>query len=874
MRLTQADILETSSSLDAQYQPKFHLEFANPRPWDHPDWSTSSHINILLELLYWEAKLSVEDDFRFQLFRCTRRVARKFEILPASVYLQDLTREGNDPICGGGYADIWKGRIASGEACLKVLRIFATDTPTKQVFKDFSQEVLVWSQLDHPNVLAFLGINVHLFPERYCLVSPWYSHGSVVKYLSMHPEANKTKIINDILKGLKYLHTRNPPVVHGDLKGSNILVSDSGDCCLADFGLAGMMSAFQTLSSLKGNQRGSVRWMAPELFSYTELARPSTYTDMYALGCTILEIITGAPPFSEVKLPDIAISIQVMNGTRPSRPAVGFSDELWRAVTTCWAHPPNDRPNIQAFMRMMECETGRNPPGEDVERRYSPPTLGDFGGSPHNDEPLSIPGQPVGSFSDARSRSRPRAHSQSRHQERLPWCGSQSGQWGRPQEEPLVLGRWDDNDSYFNRPNHYDEEDEEIEEVQLATRHLMSRMDRGHQDVHQASGTDWELLEYFGNMGISRERERARETSGTDWDLLDSFGNMGISEPQHRSRSRQRGHEREQSREREWERGRKPRKSAMKALSPQRASSADEFRQYERLQHKSQERERLATAADGPFRIMHPLDGHAYTDQDCTSRPRDWRPEYALKGEFCDSLSLERRRERSDITEMMDLVRRNPHSLLHRIFSYNPPMQIDFRYPIQSQLQNIIFPHLRRPPTSIDLAQMATEPPTPHMRFFHQRLPWYIDVVSVSASGHRGRMNVGVGMGVVGLTVYEVLEGVWKELQRPITSRDFYNEEMGAVMSAMPSSPYTPHSPFPGGFANPPSLDRAGPQTTARDLVTVAFRARCKAVGQLYGDHPMAEMGQAETGEISKGWAWTGIVRKGGMWELKTRRVA
>jgi len=172
------------------------------------------------------------------------------------------------------------------------------------------------------------------------------------------------------------------------------------------------------------------------------------------------------------------------------------------------------------------------------------------------------------------------------------------------------------------------------------------------------------------------------------------------------------------------------------------------------------------------------------------------------------------------------------------------------------------------------------------MRFFHQRLPWYIDVVSVSASGHRGRMNVGVGMGVMGLTVYEVLEGVWKELQRPITSRDFYNEEMGAVMSAMPSSPYTPHSPFPGGFANPPSPGRAGPQTTARDLVTVAFRARCKAVGQLYGDHPMAEMGQAEAGEISKGvrridwlgmegeWAWTGIVRKGGMWELKTRRVA
>ncbi|KAE9404707.1 kinase-like protein [Gymnopus androsaceus JB14] len=819
-RLTQADIIEASSSLNTQIpnenspgvrevltftagykldneinsftvnfnDPSVRDFIASPRPWNHPNWSTSFQINILLELLYWEAKLSVEDDFRFELFRCTRRVARKFEMLPGSVYLRDLTREGNDPIWGGGYADIWKGRAASGEdTCLKVLRIFTTDTSTNQVFKDFSQEVLVWSQLNHPNVLPFLGINVHLFPGRFCLVSPWYSHGSVVNYLSRHPEVDKTEIMNDILKGLKYLHTRNPPVVHGDLKGSNVLVSDSGNCCLADFGLAGMMSTFQTLSSITGNQRGSVRWMAPELFDFTALARLSTYTDMYALGCTILEIITGAPPFSEVKLPDIAISIQVMNGTRPSRPAVGFSDELWRAVTTCWAHPPNDRPTIQAFMRMMECETGRNPTGEDVDRRYSPATLGGFGGEfPPNDEPLLISGQPVASsFSDARSRSRPRAHSQSRHNER-PLGGSQSGRWVSSQEERLELGQWewvDNNDSYFNRPNHYDEEEEETEEMRSATRHLMNRMDRVYQDVHQAEDTNW--------------------------DLLDSFGDMGISEPQHRSRSRQRG---------------------------------------------SLERDRLATGLANE--TMPHLDGHAYTDQDRISRPRDWRPEYTLKGEITDP------------------VRFNLHSLLHQISSSHPPMRIDLRYPIQSQLQNIIFPLLRRPPTSIDLAQMATEPPTPHMRFFHPRLPWYIDVVSVD-----------VGMDVMGLTVDEVLEGVWKELQRPIKSQDFYNEEMGAVMSAMPSSPYTPHSPFPGEFTNPPSPGLAGPQMTARDLMTVAFRARCKAVGQLYGDHPMAEMGQVEAGEISKGvrridwlgmegeWAWTGIVRKGVMWELQTRRV-
>lgn len=212
-------------------------------------------------------------------------------------------------------------------------------------------------------------------------------------------------------------------------------------------------------------------------------------------------------------------------------------------------------------------------------------------------------------------------------------------------------------------------------------------------------------------------------------------------------------------------------------------------------------------------------------------------------------------------------------------------MLIDLRFPIQSQLQQphnmSIFPNLRRPPTSIDFAQMATDPPTSHMRFFHQRLPWYIDVVSTSAAAHGGH---GVGMGVLGLTIYEVLEGVWRELQRPITSRDFYNEEMGTIMSSMTNSPHTPLSPFPGG--PPPSPGRGQLQTTARDLVTTAFRTRCKLVGQnLYGDPPMHEVGPGEASEISKGvrkidwlgmdaeWLWTGIARKGGMWELKTRRI-
>ncbi|KAE9406194.1 kinase-like protein, partial [Gymnopus androsaceus JB14] len=169
-----------------------------------------------------------------------------------------------------------------------------------------------------------------------------------------------------ILCGLRYLHTRRPPVVHGDLKGANILISDSGKCCLADFGLASITSTLQSLSSSTGSPRGSVRWMAPELLDYEVDTRPSKPTDMYAFGCTIFEascfqlqnsdlpaIITGAPPFSNLKS-DVEVSLAVLRETRPPRPADGFSNGLWTAVMNLWMHSAQDRPTVKTFMKNLQ----------------------------------------------------------------------------------------------------------------------------------------------------------------------------------------------------------------------------------------------------------------------------------------------------------------------------------------------------------------------------------------------------------------------------------------------------------------------------------------------------------------------------------------
>jgi serine/threonine protein kinase len=80
-------------------------------------------------------------------------------------------------------------------------------------------------------------------------------------------------------------------IVHGDLRGANILVTNDSSACLADFGLAQFSEAANTVSSL--NRAGSTRWMAPELLNPGDFGLRfdrTTATDIYAFGCICLEV--------------------------------------------------------------------------------------------------------------------------------------------------------------------------------------------------------------------------------------------------------------------------------------------------------------------------------------------------------------------------------------------------------------------------------------------------------------------------------------------------------------------------------------------------------------------------------------------------------
>ncbi|RDB17478.1 hypothetical protein Hypma_001588 [Hypsizygus marmoreus] len=269
------------------------------------------------------------------------------------VAMQRLSILGQYPITGGSFADIYKGKFQGETVCLKVMRLYQT-SDIDSFLKRFSAEAILWGQLSHPNLLPSYGI--YRYISRPCLVSPWMENGNISAFLLHKPDVDRILLIADISAGVNYLHDNN--VIHGDLKGENILVNSSGRACLADFGLSGVSDSkilHWTSQSRVASKGGSIRWQAPELFGIEtdEVVFNTKASDVFAWSGVCYEIFTGNVPFFEEDN-DSRVTLKVTTGVRPSRPpdsslawsSWGLSESVWSLMQVCWSEDSTERPTI------------------------------------------------------------------------------------------------------------------------------------------------------------------------------------------------------------------------------------------------------------------------------------------------------------------------------------------------------------------------------------------------------------------------------------------------------------------------------------------------------------------------------------------------
>ncbi|KAK7045989.1 hypothetical protein VNI00_006984 [Paramarasmius palmivorus] len=250
------------------------------------------------------------------------------DILPSSLFIKGVKRQDSDAHLGGSFGDIYRATYRGSEVAIKRIRIFQ-DTVARdrrKLLRGLCREAILWRTLQHPFLLPFFGVDSDTFLGLFCLVSPYMKNGTILKHLTESSGTDVDLRLFEIAQGLAYLHSQY--IVHGDLRGSNILVDSDWHARIADFGLAVFSDA--TVGTNSSHHAGSVRWMAPELhhpasFGLTYFRRTFA-SDVYSFACVCVELYTGKPPFEDVPR-DTAVLFKVMAGERPMPPVDEVFDE-------------------------------------------------------------------------------------------------------------------------------------------------------------------------------------------------------------------------------------------------------------------------------------------------------------------------------------------------------------------------------------------------------------------------------------------------------------------------------------------------------------------------------------------------------------------
>ncbi|KAL5483347.1 hypothetical protein ACEPAI_8578 [Sanghuangporus weigelae] len=262
----------------------------------------------------------------------------------------------------GGYSDIMLGYCTHEDGtryrvAVKRLRFHIVQDTGFQ--KKLAKELYIWSKLNNIRILPLEGFYLE---DNGCpsLVSRWMENGTILKYLESNPGNDLLKLISGIAEGIMYLHLND--IVHSDIKPDNVMISDSGEPLLCDFGISRMLvesRSFNFSNSQTGGLRGTVRFMSKELLQATESAPVvcNKASDIWAFGMTILSILTRKPPYHDISN-DVQVITAICSGVLPSTPSdltlwPMKSQILWRMCELCWK-PVALREPIQNFVMELQ----------------------------------------------------------------------------------------------------------------------------------------------------------------------------------------------------------------------------------------------------------------------------------------------------------------------------------------------------------------------------------------------------------------------------------------------------------------------------------------------------------------------------------------
>ncbi|KAJ7242294.1 kinase-like domain-containing protein [Mycena rebaudengoi] len=265
--------------------------------------------------------------------------------------------EGPEPVAFGGFGQIHQARVKDGPlVAVKYCRLTGPDVGS--VLKDLRREVKTWHPLNHQNLVKLLGVVPNpqrrggsVFPG---MITVWHENGDAVKYLAAKGAQATTglrlKIVAEAALGLQYLHSKG--LLHGDLKGNNILIDGNGTACLTDFGLSTVLmeGPSNTFQRSNHNAGGNARWQDPVLALGDPTVRHTYDTDVFAFGRLMLEILCDKLPFHNRS--NVQVVVALMNKIQPEISLPPDLDNRARTLMLrCWEE--TNRPSALHIARSL-----------------------------------------------------------------------------------------------------------------------------------------------------------------------------------------------------------------------------------------------------------------------------------------------------------------------------------------------------------------------------------------------------------------------------------------------------------------------------------------------------------------------------------------
>ncbi|KDO52990.1 hypothetical protein CISIN_1g000533mg [Citrus sinensis] len=246
-----------------------------------------------------------------------------------------------DEIGKGAYGRVYKGLDLENGDFVAIKQV-SLENIAQEDLNIIMQEIDLLKNLNHKNIVKYLGslkTRSHLH-----IILEYVENGSLANIIKPNkfgpfPESLVAVYIAQVLEGLVYLHEQG--VIHRDIKGANILTTKEGLVKLADFGVATKLTEADVNTH---SVVGTPYWMAPEVI---EMSGVCAASDIWSVGCTVIELLTCVPPYYELQ--PMPALFRIVQDERPPIPE-SLSPDITDFLRQCFKKDARQRPDAKTLL--------------------------------------------------------------------------------------------------------------------------------------------------------------------------------------------------------------------------------------------------------------------------------------------------------------------------------------------------------------------------------------------------------------------------------------------------------------------------------------------------------------------------------------------